>query len=101
MALFEVCTSAVIDYKRAEELLKRGAEPLGYVEDDEGWPDNLYDMIIWKLYDGQDTKEDYYKLTDRRKSIFSWNQATSINKKAQHREHLDLIGYSMYNLQKE
>ncbi len=64
MELLEVCTSAVIDYEKAEELLKHGAEPLGYVEDAEGWPDNLYNMIVWKLYDGQNTKNDYYNITD-------------------------------------
>ena len=63
MELLAVCSADVIDYKRAEELLQKGAEPLGYIEEI-GWPDNLYDSIIWGLYDGMDTKEDYYKITE-------------------------------------
>ena len=51
MELLAVCTADVIDYKRAEELLQKGAEPLGYIEEG-GWPDNLYTSVVWHLYKG-------------------------------------------------
>ena len=63
MELLAVCSADVIDYKRAEELLQKGAEPLGYIEEG-GWPDNLYTSVVWNLYKGMDTKEDYYKITE-------------------------------------
>ena len=63
MELLAICTADVIDYKRAEELLQKGAEPLGYIEEG-GWPDNLYSSVIRNLNKGMDTKEDYYIITE-------------------------------------
>lgn len=63
MQLLEECLADTINYEKAEELLRRGAEPLGYVEDD-GWPNNLYSVVLNYLYDRQYTGEDFYKITE-------------------------------------
>ncbi len=62
--LLKVCVAGEINYGKAEELLKKGAEPLGYIENDEGWPDNLYSSVLDVLYQQEDTKEDYYSITE-------------------------------------
>ncbi len=66
MRLLDVCMADVIDYQKAEELLLQGAEPLGYVEEcgDGDWPNNLYTQVVWHLYHGMETKEDYYDITE-------------------------------------
>ena len=63
LMLLNACTSDPIDYDLIEDLLKRGAEPLGEVNDD-GSQNNLYDEIVDILYDNNDTPEDFYKITE-------------------------------------
>ena len=64
--LLDVCLAVPVDYERAENLLKQGAEPLGRIG---AWgapphPENLYTAILCELYYREIVPEDLYKITD-------------------------------------
>ena len=62
--LLDVCLAKEIDYARAEELLRQGAEPLGRIDGSEH-PENLYTAVIDELYLGRDdVPEDLWKITE-------------------------------------
>lgn len=60
--LLEVCTSDIIDYDRAEELLQLGAEPMGVIETKNG-SNNLFGAIAEELFGYECTTEDLYRTT--------------------------------------
>ncbi len=62
--LLAACTSENIDYERIESLLKQGAEPLGKIITDDGYPDNLYEQVVHELFRNDDTPEDLYRITE-------------------------------------
>lgn len=62
--LLDVCLADTVDYARAEELLKQGAEPLGRIGHGER-PENLYTAVVDELYLGRDdVPEDLWKITE-------------------------------------
>ena len=64
-SLLEACTSSDVDFSRVEELLKRGAQPLGKVKDD-GY-NNLYDVVLYHFLELSDNGEDdsaFVKITE-------------------------------------
>jgi hypothetical protein len=61
--LLEACMADVIDFRLVEELLKQGAEPLGRVKG-EYCDDNLYGAIAEKLFQYDETTEDFFRITD-------------------------------------
>ena len=64
MQLLEICRAETINYEKVEDLLRQGAEPLGYIVESDGWPDNLYSAVQNHLYRGCDTGEDFYNITE-------------------------------------
>lgn len=64
MQLLEICRAETINYEKVEDLLRQGAEPLGYIVESDGWPDNLYSVVQEHLYRGCDTGEDFYSITE-------------------------------------
>ncbi len=63
MELLQACIVERVDYSKIEELLKQGAEPLGYIEEN-GFPNNLYDSVIENLAWKEDKNGDLVKITD-------------------------------------
>lgn len=63
LRLLKVCTAEKVDYSMAEDLLRQGAEPLGYIEDHD-FPDNLYSAVIEDLAWAEDKNEDMVKITE-------------------------------------
>ena len=62
--LYEVCTRVPVDLERAEELLKRGANPMGAVEDSYEVVTNLYAGVVSAVFDNCETPEDFYTVTE-------------------------------------
>lgn len=60
--LLSICTAQTVDYDRAEELLRQGAQPMGQVN--EGYDiSNLYFEVVEELFDNDDTPIDFYLIT--------------------------------------
>ena len=60
--LLEVCTSNLLDFDQVEELLRRGAEPMGVVATKYG-ANNLFGAIAEELFEFEYTTEDFYRIT--------------------------------------
>ena len=63
MSLLKACTAEIVDYTQVEALLKQGAEPLGYVEEQDT-PDNLYYSVVENLDWAGDKNGDLFKITE-------------------------------------
>ena len=63
LELLKTCSGDIVDYSKAEELLKQGAEPLGYIEEC-GYPNNLYDEIAHDITFRDDKNGDLFKITE-------------------------------------
>lgn len=62
--LLDVCLADEVDYARAEELLRLGAEPLGRIEHSWSSPSVLYDEVVEWFCDEDNSSEDFYKITE-------------------------------------